>query len=297
MYDYKDFESRMVPAYFISMIAAIDALKALMDEHRREHELLFEDLQKSASLMMRKRAYSNRKRSAGFPGYCNVMERVEKATSEDTFTVCGMLQLYRDVTGNGGTQESMPEDTAKSLEELCIAYYISRENVYIHPLILIPKVLFDFSAIAPFVKGNEVMLEILAQHLLKEHGYEAGRYAQLEKEAFSKTFREQVENGAYTELQFTELFLQGLKECYRKLEERYERMKERTLTKKMRIASIILESPEPISKAEILMCLPDVSETTVEAQLSALCKKGAIERVGTRKDAAYRKMQNGSESK
>ena len=297
MYDYKDLENNMIPARFVSLIAGIDASKALVEVYRSDHEMLFEDLQKSASLMMRKRVYTDRKKSSGFPGYCKVMERIRNDSKEDSFTVHGILKIHREILGNNDSawrREALPGrvtpgEIIKSLEELCIAYQKAKEYERIHLLLLVPRVLYDFSYIAPFSEGNEVLMEILAQLLLTENGYVAGRYISLEKEKIDKVSWEYAQDGEQAEILFTEQFLLGLKECYLKLVERYDRMKERKPTKKMRIEAIIMESPEPISKAEILKCLPDVSETTVEAHLSVLCKKGMIERLGTLKDAAYRK--------
>lgn len=46
----------------------------------------------------------------------------------------------------------------------------------------------------------------------------------------------------------------------------------------------------PISKAEICERLPEVSVTTVERALGNLVKAGIIEKMGTYRDARYRKV-------
>lgn len=54
------------------------------------------------------------------------------------------------------------------------------------------------------------------------------------------------------------------------------------MTKKARIEATVLNS-----KAEICKLLPDVSPTTVELVLGALCREGLITKVGAARSTRY----------
>ena len=45
----------------------------------------------------------------------------------------------------------------------------------------------------------------------------------------------------------------------------------------------------PVSKKEIMSMLPDVSQTTVEACLHRMVAEGQIEKVGSNRNARYRR--------
>lgn len=59
------------------------------------------------------------------------------------------------------------------------------------------------------------------------------------------------------------------------------------MAKKARIEATVLNSLMPISKEEICKLLPDVSLTTVELVLGALCREGLITKVGAARSTRY----------
>ena len=46
----------------------------------------------------------------------------------------------------------------------------------------------------------------------------------------------------------------------------------------------------PVSKAELCQRLPEVSVKTVERTLARLVKEGKVEKIGTYRDARYRRL-------
>lgn len=75
--------------------------------------------------------------------------------------------------------------------------------------------------------------------------------------------------------------------CYKELDKRFAVVNGGKVTKKARIEATILNSLIPISKAEICKILPDVSPTTVESVLSAMCREGLIIKIGASRSTRY----------
>lgn len=61
----------------------------------------------------------------------------------------------------------------------------------------------------------------------------------------------------------------------------------RRSTKRALVEDLVLNSEEPISKADICAALPQVSPTTVEAVLGNMVKSGTVQRIGSTRAAKY----------
>ena len=75
--------------------------------------------------------------------------------------------------------------------------------------------------------------------------------------------------------------------CYKELDKRFTVVGSRKVTKQARIEATVLNSLTPISKADILKILPDVSATTVEAVLGQMIRDGQIRKVGAGRATRY----------
>ena len=84
--------------------------------------------------------------------------------------------------------------------------------------------------------------------------------------------------------------LQVLYACYRELDRRYVEGSLKRVPKAKRVETLLMDSYVPISKAEICDQLPEVSSRTVERVLSRLIKEGVVEKIGTYRDARYRRL-------
>ena len=86
-------------------------------------------------------------------------------------------------------------------------------------------------------------------------------------------------------------FLQILYRSYKDLDGAFAETSLKKAKKSERVEVLLMESVVPVSKAEILHRLPDVSAKTVEAVLSRLLKEGNIVKIGTYRDARYAKKR------
>ncbi len=183
------------------------------------------------------------------------------------------------------------------MEQLILAYHAAYSEAEINPLMLIPCVILDLLCIHPFRNVNGRMSRLLSLLLMYKSGFNAGKYVSIEEQI--NTYK----NYYYTSLQksserwhendndyfpFIDNFLFNLKMSYFELDSRFASLKDRKITKKQRIEELVTGSLLPVSKREICEKLPDISVTTVEAELARLLKSGRIEKIGNGRGTVYR---------
>ena len=191
-------------------------------------------------------------------------------------------------------------ETEDSMEQMLLAYADAHSDSGINDLLLIPCFILDFLCIHPFLDGNGRMSRLLSLLMMYKGGIDVGKYISFE-EMINKN--KGTYYGALTEsskawhtnrsdyLPFIEQFIGTLFLCYKELDRRFTIVGSKKFTKKNRVEAIVMNSIIPISKREILTQLPDVSETTVEAELSRLKSEGKIEMIGQNKSARYLRVK------
>ena len=184
------------------------------------------------------------------------------------------------------------------MEQLILACMDARQNYNIDQLLLTPCFILDFLCIHPFDDGNGRVSRLLSLLLLYKNGFDAGKYISFEEQinkykgAYYNALYLSSQNwheNASDYLPFVENFISTLFMCYKELDKRFAVMGDKRLSKKNRIEAAIMNSLLPISKKELQFILPDISITTIEKVLLELQNKGIIEKVGTFKDAKYRR--------
>lgn len=190
------------------------------------------------------------------------------------------------------------KDVEQTMKEFCLAYQVYRDDYDIPPLLLIPCVIVDFLSIHPFSDGNGRVSRLLTLLLLYKEGYDIGKYISFENQIkeYKTAYYEALEqsqnrwheskNSYYPFIKFT---FQILYQCYKEINRRFLVTESGKQKKNERIASVILNSIVPISKAEIQDFVPDASITTIEAVLGKLMKENKIRKIGTFKNAKYLK--------
>ncbi len=188
------------------------------------------------------------------------------------------------------------KDVEKQMKEFVLAHQVARDDYSIPGLLLIPCVIVDFLAIHPFQDGNGRLSRLLMLLLLFKEGIDIGKYISLEKMINEYKFN------YYESLQSSQLgwhenksnyqpfivfTFQIIYECYKKINERFLIMTSNKMSKKEIIEETIKQSLVPVSKEEIHSLFPDISITTIEAQLSNLQKLNKITKIGTFKNAKY----------
>ena len=191
------------------------------------------------------------------------------------------------------------KDVPDAMNQLMLAYHDARQSESLSPLFLIPCVIVDFLCIHPFSDGNGRVSRLLTTMLLQRAGFDIGRYISIEgmidkhRAAYYDALQDSSEGWHTNENDyspFVTLMMQILYACYKELDLRFEKDALRRVSKSERVERLLRDAYVPISKADIRERLPEVSVKTIEATLSKLVKDGTIEKIGTYRDARYRRM-------
>lgn len=190
-------------------------------------------------------------------------------------------------------------ETEMFFDEMVKAYTVAVE-ANIPPLFLIPVVIHDFLCIHPFDDGNGRMSRILTLLLLYKFGYFVGRYISLEMliEESKDSYYEQLQNssekwhtGENDELPFMKYMLGIILKAYQECDERFKLIGEKKLTSPERVFSVIQKSLGPLSKKDIMILCPDISQRTVERALKDLQDTERIKKIGDGRSTKYIKMK------
>jgi len=188
------------------------------------------------------------------------------------------------------------KDTSEALEQMLLAYYEARQDYEIPKLLLIPCVVLDFLCIHPFSDGNGRISRLLSVLMLYMSDYDVVKYVSFEgminryKESYYDALKQSSagwheNNNDY--MPFILFYLQILYRCFKELDESFTGISLKKAKKNSRIEFVLMSAIVPISKAEILDKLPDVSVYTVESVIKKLIKENKITKIGSYKDARY----------
>lgn len=186
-----------------------------------------------------------------------------------------------------------------AMSQLVGAFHEARQGARISELALVACVVVDFLCIHPFTDGNGRVSRLLTTMLLQQAGFDIGRVVSIEgmidqhKADYYDALKAASDGWHENENDYTPFIvytLQILYACYKELDKRYVEEGMRRVPKAQRVESLLMEAYVPISKAEVCQRLPEVSVKTVERVLGRLVKAGTIEKIGTYRDARYRRL-------
>lgn len=189
-------------------------------------------------------------------------------------------------------------ETKNDMEQLILAYYDARQDSDIPELLLIPCVILDFLCIHPFLDSNGRVSRLLTVLLLYIAGYDIGRYISLEgqinkyKEAYYDALEKSSKGWHENKNDYVPFmihFLQILYRCFKDLDDSFMEISLKKAKKSERVETVLMSAIVPISKADIMEKVPDISVKTVELVLSKMLKEDKIRKIGTYRDARYMK--------
>ena len=172
-----------------------------------------------------------------------------------------------------------------------------KENI--PALILIPVLIHDFLCIHPFDDGNGRMSRLLTLLLLYKFGYFVGRYISIEmlieesKESYYEELKRSSEKwntGENDEIPFIRYMLGVLLKAYEECDDRFNLIGNEKLTSPEKVLSVIQRSLKPLSKKDIMILCPDISQRTIERALKELQDSGKIQHTGSGRSTKYIKV-------
>lgn len=189
-------------------------------------------------------------------------------------------------------------ETEKYIDAMIEAYNKAL-SLKIPPLLLIPTVIHDFLAIHPFADGNGRMSRLLTLLLLYKNGFFVGKYISLEmiieetKDIYYEELQASSENwhsAANNDLPFIKYMLSVIYKAYSQCDERFKLISEKSLSSSDRVMKALENSLEPLSKSDIVVLCPDISQRTIERALKELKDLGLIKQVGKGRSTKYIKV-------
>lgn len=186
--------------------------------------------------------------------------------------------------------------TPELVRQLCDEYNRAIQESEIDPLLLIPCFILDFLSIHPFSDGNGRMSRLLTLLLLYQSGYLVGKYISVEmlieqsKETYYDTLKASsvgwLENRQnYTP--FVRYILGIILRAYEDFSERFEKVITQELTTAERVSEELQRSFTPLSRADLEILLPDISQRTIERALADLQKENKIKKIGQGRSTKY----------
>lgn len=166
-------------------------------------------------------------------------------------------------------------------------------------LILIPVLIHDFLCIHPFDDGNGRMSRLLTLLLLYKFGYFVGRYISIEmlieesKESYYEGLQRSSEKwhtGENDEIPFIKYMLGVLLKAYEECDDRFNLIGNEKLTSHERVLSVVQKSLDPLSKKDIMILCPDISQRTIERALKELHDNNKIKHIGSGRSTKYVKI-------
>ena len=189
-------------------------------------------------------------------------------------------------------------ETPDAMAQLVMAFREARQNADVNAVALVACVIVDFLCVHPFADGNGRVSRLLTTMLLQRAGLNIGKLVSIEgmidehKAGYYDALKASSEGWHDNENDygpFILYLLQILCACYKELDLRYSEESLKSVPKAKRVEAVLMGAYTPVSKAEICRRLPEVSVKTVERVLGALVKSGEIEKIGTYRNARYRR--------
>ena len=132
--------------------------------------------------------------------------------------------------------------------------------------------------------------------LLYKFVYFVGRYISIEMliEESKNSYYEDLQyssekwhTGENNELPFVKYMLVILLKAYKECDDRFNLIGKEKLTSPERVFSVIQKSLEPLSKKDIMIICPDISQRTIERALKELQDNEKIRQVGSGRSTKY----------
>ena len=235
-------------------------------------------------------------------GYRDVLATIHESHDYIPPTPNTILQLHRDLfryTGLAFGGHFKDSDNA-IIERACAAYTEAIQDGHIDPLLATAMFTFDFTCIHPFNDGNGRMSRLLTLLLLYRNGYQVGKYISIEHliERTKDTYYEALAASTYgwndnvnDYAPFVNYLLGVILTACKEFDERIGEVSDwgsnRKPTKEQRIGNLFERTLSPLSKADILQQLPDISASTVERTLKTLLDNGTITKLGAGRGTRY----------
>jgi len=193
-----------------------------------------------------------------------------------------------------------PDLVPKAMDELCLGYHDSIEQLKVTPLLATACLVLDFLCIHPFRDGNGRVSRLLTLLAFTHHGYDVGRYISYEriveqtKEGYYEVLKKSSarwHEGAHDFQPWFNYLLTTLRRTYREFEERAGRPRPEKGSKSELVEYALDTIVSPFGIADVERLCPNVSRDTIRLVMNRRRKSGKLEIMGRGRDAKWRRSE------
>jgi Fic family protein len=193
-----------------------------------------------------------------------------------------------------------PDLVAGAMEELCLAYRHSIDQLQITPLLASACFVLDFLCIHPFRDGNGRISRLLTLLLWYQYGHEVGRYISFEriveqtKEDYYETLKASSSGwheGTHDVIPWFTYLLSVWRRAYREFEERAGRQRPQRGSKTELVEYSLDNMIGPFGIADMERLSPNVSRDTIRLVMNRWRELGKLEMLGKGRDAKWRRKR------
>ncbi|HPR90680.1 MAG TPA: Fic family protein [Synergistaceae bacterium] len=304
-----------------ALSSLLDVAKIQSTESSNRIEGIYTSDRRLAAIVKDKAEPVNRNESE-IAGYRDVLATIHENCDHISLTPNVILQLHRDLYryssySTGGVFKNSDNviqetdasgnafirfqplsafETPEAMTRLCESYNQAIRDSSADPLLLAFLFVFDFLCIHPFNDGNGRMSRLLTLLLLYRAGYLVGKYISIEMliEKTKDTYYEALKASSFgwREEQndyrpFVEYSLGIVLSAYREFSSRIEYLSLKKTTALERVKQIVHDFPGKVTKKEIMVRCPDLSQASVELALGKLVSSGEIQLIGGGRYSGY----------
>ena len=304
-----------------ALINLLDVAKIQSTQSSNRIEGIFTTDQRMAAIVNDRAEPRNRNESE-IAGYRDVLATIHESYDHIVLNPNVILQLHRDlyryspatIGGVYNNVDNFIEETDASrasfirfrpvsafetpdcMERLCKEFSRGKAEGASDPLLLICLFILDFLCIHPFGDGNGRLSRLLTLLLLYRAGYIVGKYISVEMliEKTKDTYYDALKASSEgwhednnDNRPFVRYLLSIILSAYREFASRVEYLSTKKLTAAQRVERIVRDKVGKITKGEIMLLCPDLSQTTVEQALGGLVAADVIQRVGGGRYSGY----------
>jgi Fic family protein len=211
-----------------------------------------------------------------------------------------IIEIFSDGRREVRFRPLAPELVAGAMEELCLAYRHSIDQLQVTPLLASACFVLDFLCIHPFRDGNGRISRLLTLLLWYHSGHEVGRYIGFERivEQTKEDYYEALKasswgwyDGTHDVIPWFTYLLSVWRRAYREFEERAGRQRPQRGSKTEMVEYSLDHMIGPFGIADLERLCPNVSRDTIRLVMNRWRELGKLEMLGKGRDAKWRRKR------
>jgi len=211
-----------------------------------------------------------------------------------------IIQVHPDGRREARFRPLEPAQVPSAVEELCIAYRHSLDQLKVTPLLAVAGLVLDFLCIHPFRDGNGRVARLVTLLARYHHGSTVGRYIsheriveQTKESYYDALYQSSVgwHEGQHDVLPWFNYLLSTLRIAYREFEERTARERPARGSKADLVAYALEHVPSPFGIADVEQLCPNVSREMIRVVMNRWRKEGRLKVLGRGRDARWRRLE------